>query len=417
MAMPVFAQNKSMNNWCFGYGEGLDFSSYPPKLFKSASQTAEGTTCISDGNGKLLFYYSNNTVYDRNHQPMPNGSLSAGSMECQNSLIVPIPESRTKFYVFSFVDSKLFYALRYSIVDMSLNGGLGDVVESNILIDTGLLAGIAATHHANGYDLWLVVCSEKQKAYLSFKITAKGIEQAIAGTENKMLNQTYAKFSPDGKSFASLSFPYLNVFHFDPSTGILSENFKIETPNYAFSFSADGSKLYNNWEGELEQYDVKTKAKTIMKTPDFTTLQYASDGRIYMTGELETGLWVINNPNLPLDQAGVVPLGIHFSTFFYHFPNFIESIGQAKTFSFSGSCQYSAVFFELNHPEDIQSVIWDFGDGKTSTEMAPRHVFETAGDFKVTAKLTYSDNTTSEVSNQVTIKPQPQKLVLKTTNN
>lgn len=47
--------------------------------------------------------------------------------------------------------------------------------------------------------------------------------------------------------------------------------------------------------------------------------------------------------------------------------------------------------FGLNRISDIDSVLWDFGDGQQSTFLAPTHSFSAAGTYKVTVKI-YSIN-------------------------
>ena len=51
----------------------------------------------------------------------------------------------------------------------------------------------------------------------------------------------------------------------------------------------------------------------------------------------------------------------------------------------------------------IDSWTWDFGDGNTSTDQNPTHVYSDAGTFSVTLTVTDNDGTTSAASQDITI--------------
>src|SRR5262245_49618020 len=100
---------KQGNIWYFGIQSVLDFSSGVPVAI-TGGQTGtdtvinqqEGTSCISDSAGELLFYTSGKTIWNRLHNRMPNGSgLMGGQSSTQSSLIVPLPGNDHLFYVFT----------------------------------------------------------------------------------------------------------------------------------------------------------------------------------------------------------------------------------------------------------------------------------------------------------------------------
>src|ERR1051326_8915476 len=90
------AQKPAMN-WYFGQKAGLDFNSGTPvPVLGSSMWATEGCTSISDSNGNLLFYTYGDTVWNKNHQPMPNGfGLFGHQNSTQSALIVPLPGSST----------------------------------------------------------------------------------------------------------------------------------------------------------------------------------------------------------------------------------------------------------------------------------------------------------------------------------
>ncbi len=69
------SESKRANKWYFGDGAGIDFSSGTPVPDLSSSMyAAEGCGVMSDTQGNLLFYSNGISVWNKNHQVMPNGT-------------------------------------------------------------------------------------------------------------------------------------------------------------------------------------------------------------------------------------------------------------------------------------------------------------------------------------------------------
>ena len=93
--------------------------------------TSEGTAAMSDAIGKLRFFTNGVEVYDSTKTIMPNGSGLMGDVSTtQSALIVPKPASSNQYYIFT-AGADGAGDFRYSIVDMTLNLGLGDVIVAN----------------------------------------------------------------------------------------------------------------------------------------------------------------------------------------------------------------------------------------------------------------------------------------------
>jgi PKD repeat protein len=58
----------------------------------------------------------------------------------------------------------------------------------------------------------------------------------------------------------------------------------------------------------------------------------------------------------------------------------------------------------VNLSTNADSYLWDFGDGNTSTEIAPSHTFDESGSFTVKLTATTKDNQTSEEVKVVEVK-------------
>src|SRR3982751_5189494 len=90
---------KEANIWCFGSNSGLDFNDTLPIATKSSLNTLEGSSSIADKNGQLLFYTDGVTVWNKNHQIMPNGDGLLGfSSSTQSALIIRRPGSSSLYF-------------------------------------------------------------------------------------------------------------------------------------------------------------------------------------------------------------------------------------------------------------------------------------------------------------------------------
>ena len=76
--------------WEFGNGSVSN-------LTDGMLDTVEGCTTISDDNGDLLFYTDGLTVYDRNHQIMPNGINLFGNSSLHITQNKPTQSKKTDF--------------------------------------------------------------------------------------------------------------------------------------------------------------------------------------------------------------------------------------------------------------------------------------------------------------------------------
>ncbi|MDU0371030.1 hypothetical protein ACFPAF_11540 [Hymenobacter endophyticus] len=308
--------------WLFGQQAGLQFpegGGAPTPLLTSKMTTYEGSAVATNQQGQLLFYTNGEFVFNRQHQVMPNGRKLMGSnSSTQSALIVPDPGSGNVFYVFTVGAQGGSNGLRYSVVDMTRENGLGDVPRLNALLITPVAEKLAAVRHQNGRDVWIVAHRWNSNAFVSFLVTADGVQSKPimsnvgsmhAGPGRNAIGAM--KFSPDGRKLAVALWREANkyeVFDFDRSTGLV-KNVKAFAPYpeaYGVEFSPDGSKLYGSSNGEgggqaqVYQFDLKTgKATVIGKSSNrkVGSLQRAPDGNIYVAREDNQFLGIIQNPN------------------------------------------------------------------------------------------------------------------------
>ena len=70
----INSQNET-NNWYFGNKSALNFSNGQLAVLNNGNmETPAGCSSISDKNGALLFYTNGQTVWNKNHEIMNNGS-------------------------------------------------------------------------------------------------------------------------------------------------------------------------------------------------------------------------------------------------------------------------------------------------------------------------------------------------------
>ncbi len=357
--------NRQQSNiWYFGFsGAGLNFNTNPPTVLTNGQvNTFEGVSTMADLNGNLLFYTDGIRIWDRNHTIMTNGSgLLGNSSSGQSAVIVPHPARANLYYVFTTDawETGTNYGCHYSVVDMNLRGGLGDVIVSqkNILLFSNFTEKLTAVKHCNGRDYWVSSHEFGNANYRTYLINQNGLNttpliQTIgsvhAGTASN--RGGLMRFSSDGKKMAAgiYSANRLEVFDFDNSTGIFSNLISLNLTQgpYGVEFSPDARLLYlSELEpvSRLRQFDLSSNnAATILASStllasnsnsiyDYGQLQLAPNGRIYVAGRFNNAsanfLSTINNPNnLGVScnfQSNTVNLGTGRADL--GLPNFIQS--------------------------------------------------------------------------------------------
>jgi gliding motility-associated-like protein len=449
------AQN-SQNTWFFGHQAGIDFSSGAPvPLTCSVMSTQEGCAAVSDQNGNLLFYTDGMTVWNKNHQPMPNGTGLTGNISTtQSALIVPRPGSSSLYYLFTADAQAGVRGVRYSEVDMSLCSGLGNVTGvKNVLMITPSCEKLAAIQHCNEKDVWIVTHDWNSDAFRTFLVTASGVHPTpvishcgITISGSSLNAAGCLKGSPDGKKLASGTEDQLNrfeLFDFDNSTGVVSNQVLFPQHGlyaYGVEFSRDGTRLYGTALSPAHIYQFNlcagspaavANSGTIIGTASGTagTLQLGPDDKIYLA-KLNSGyLGVIDQPSSAGTACNYLDTGVYLGgkTSSLGLPNFISYAHKLPPapFSVTNHClnvQFSA---PLPHPGScvqgnaiVHSYHWDFGDPASGNDNYtsgenPWHTYTDVGTYTVTLIVYYSCSSDT-LQTQVTV-TQPGLLTISTT--
>ncbi|MDB5274168.1 MAG: hypothetical protein JWO58_2535 [Chitinophagaceae bacterium] len=423
-----FAQKEALN-WYFGYHTGLNFSTTPPTLTtNSASNSTGGMAVMSDSTGQLLFYTDGITVWDATHKAMPNGSgLKGHQGTAQSTVIVPIgTETKKKYYIFTsdgatyipgYENDSVF---AYSIVDMSLNNGKGDITVKNNVLMRAVNECVAAVKHVNGIDTWVMTHQLNTNAFYAYLVSTCGISPPIISLSGPVLTnyyQSYLKFSPNGQKATYLFGPGYRkqyLFDFDASTGFVTNPIYLGdlsgangcsfSPNNRYLYTAGGT-LPSGGQSNLNQYDLwASDIPSSLKTrPDttFEALQLGLDGKLYIMqqGGGHPRIDVLHNPNDPLDQANYQQgaYSIASSGTVYGLPNFIESYfnpGYHDTMAIYPAfiadrvCVGDSTSFNITN-NNGQLFHWNFGDPSSgvknqSSSLHPKHLYSAAGNYIVT---------------------------------
>ncbi len=343
--------SQGINNlWLLGYEccqqnfnpMNLDFSSGTMNLSLSQRSMNLNTTngVICDSQGNLLFYTNGIYVANSLDDTMSNGSglnpsfftnnhTANGLTIPQGNLIIPFPEDSTKYYLFhQTIDDYDTYAslfLYYSIIDMSLDGGLGAVVQKNsVLLNDSLVPGrITATKHANGRDWWIMVHQFHSGNMYKFLVTPSGISgpfiQDLVTWRDVGVCQSV--FSQQGSKYVYYEpFEDLDIWDFDRCTGDFSNLIHIDINDSALAagaaFSPSGRYLYISSMNYIYQFDlnavnIDSSRVTVGVYDGFRTdglyanfylASLAPDGKIYFNcGNGTSVMHVINYP----DSAGL----------------------------------------------------------------------------------------------------------------
>ncbi|MBL0051547.1 MAG: hypothetical protein IPP29_08575 [Bacteroidetes bacterium] len=327
----------------------IDFKTVVPNVYlDSIGMNIAGATHanITDTNGSLQFYSNGYYIANNANDTMINGTginpspytteqgnKTIGLNIPQANLILPMPDHPNLYYLFhntvdNFPYNSLAHFMYYSVIDMSLNNGLGEVVQKNVVIstDTTNAGKISACKHGNGRDWWITWLGTGNNKIYKTQLTPYGVSAVTTqniGTTRNMFNGQ-ARFSPDGSKYSFAYMLHINdaiidFYDFDRCTGIFSNpklgiNYQSNCIGGGVEFSANSKYAYVTNCDSLFQFDVTQPnifaTKTLIALYDsfvsygfgtyFTFLERADDGKIYITtGNSTMHLHVINNPDSP----------------------------------------------------------------------------------------------------------------------
>lgn len=373
---------KQNNIWYFGDKAGIDFNSGSANVLTNSNMRSfEGTAVISDSNGNLLFYTNGGKfipspadtfyggVWNRNHILMPNGSLN-GTGGCnsavQSSLIVPNPGNHNQYYIFTTdcQEYQMLGGFRYSIVDMSLDGGLGDITVKSVKLLDSVAESICGIMHGNKTDFWVIVHKLYTSQFYAYWINASGIQPPVitdigmpvspnAGQMMATINGTKIGYCITYKSM---------LFDFNKNTGVLSNFIDLNKTSWGCAFSSNCRFFYTTsndppdskiYQFDLNAANIPLSAKEIHSiSHPYGPMQLGPDRKIYHVPNdyPYQNLDVINNPNLLDTLCNFTANGFYLGGKVSKgsLPNFISG--------FYGNCTSSSDIEQNN--EDVRILVY-----------------------------------------------------------
>jgi len=290
--------------WIFAWGHApfplgatsINFNIDPVEVsaINQVINTYYTNSSICDTNGDLIIHTNGMYVSDRNQQLMPNGdSINPGDV--YNNLtqeqtgyiipggatILPCPDDNQKYYIIHqkmVLDSVIglrVSGLYYSVVDMTLNNGDGDLQVKNVeILSETLNCGIGVVRHGNGRDWWIVVAGFPVSSYHKFLLTPNGIINygvQYLGSSYSHLTNGKLLFSQEGDRMAYGGNTYypngwnrLEVFNFDRCAGMISNLIDLSyssidtTLQFCPEFSPNNRFLYVTTNNNIYQYDLNS---------------------------------------------------------------------------------------------------------------------------------------------------------------
>lgn len=425
LAMSFMGFGQQHNHWFMGFNAGLDFSTGTPVPTGGSLSTDEGCASIADSTGQLLFFTNGEQVWDRNQNVMPNGTGLNGSFSSsQSALIVPMPGAPDLHYIFTTPAEAGTWGgtpdASYSIVDMSLNGGLGEVTIKNINLVAPVTERLTATRHANGQDVWVLYHEWDSRNYHAFLVTCDGVEGPVTSsigyrTGPDAMGSTVSaigcmKLNRQGTRLASVwthptlstaqvfeSQVVVDVMEFDNATGVIS-NLLSDTigsgtdlqKGYGVEFSPNGDVLYVNEAGivtggftaNLYQYDMLAvdpmSSRQVIHSgnPAHGSMQIGPDGAIYIARlNGATYLSKITSPNVIGPSCGYqdngASLGSDPST--WGLPNHWDAYSAVDPIDLipwtdSLVCGDTSVDIDVtwDHPFHVPAYLWSTGETSAS---------------------------------------------------
>ncbi|MBW6461365.1 MAG: hypothetical protein K0B08_12410, partial [Bacteroidales bacterium] len=416
--------NKRTVHWYIPRFIGLDYSSGVPTE-DSLGQAGicfvycpNGSSVMSDTSGNLLFYSDGRYVWNKNHELMTGVVGWFGIQDywpgSQGALCIKKPNFESVFYIFSARDNNYPYPMFYYTIDMDLNGGLGDIIDTtHIQGMDGVAEKVAAAYHQNKQDIWIVTRDFNTDSYASFLLTSNGLNPTpvlnpapgrdlLKGPDN----WGHSKFSYDKRYFVSCFYgsnslnDAIEICSFDDNTGEITflYSFKLrEILNwpiplaYNLEFSPDSKFLYlGGYTGidttvRIFQFEMKfiedknlfLESSIIVGQGQGFNLQLAPDGKIYCLAKypagaggmgLDRNYGIIHQPQ----NKGVVcdyePYVYEFSHGELYFPGISFMTDYLLRFDFEGQCALDTFYFDPWFFPEPTWIQWNFGDTASGSQ-------------------------------------------------
>ncbi len=321
------------NYWAFGDSALISWdSSGIPTVSSSAHTFRNGSACISDSNGILLYsgynYYLSPirpSIWNKFHEDITDSGKIYGGLWYHSSLFIPQPGNDSNIYLFTIgVTQAAVYGFYSSIINYKANNDSGVVLQKNFQWNNfpanDVLMGV---RHGNGRDWWVIsqiwfTNFSTTNAFYFYNVSPLGISAPTIQNIGSLrkTNLGHLIFNSNGSQLAQVSIlGMIELYNFDRCNGTITSTITIEQepatgpyPNTYLNcaFSKNDSKLYVLNASQLNstyfllQFDLTATniaaSKTVIDSfynpiEGIGEMKLAPDGKIYIASFDETFSW------------------------------------------------------------------------------------------------------------------------------
>lgn len=410
-------------NWYFGNGRGLDFSSGTPiPLTDGAIQAPEGCASFSDENGNLLFYTNgggrdpilsggqpSGIIWNRDHEIMYDmGNTEGGGFSArQSSLILPNPNSVSNYFLFTMEEIEFNLGgpvpgqpqgrgLSLFEIDMSQNGGLGEVVIADQRIYTPTYEALSATIHANEDAYWVVILEANENANQVISVFVDGDGIGQEDVQPQIVDFQFPldgtlKIAPHSNWLATFNY----IFSFDNESGLINNVPVVEMPRMTHGSFSPSSRYYYYWREtatatllarmDMTSSDIEDSEEILLNLPSQIVagqFQLAPNGNIYFIYTVSIG----NNPEYfvgeitcpdspsPTIEEALFSYDIDLEDpmqfpLYSGLPNFADHIFKAQDTDLATQTRRLCPDEELVLTPRIDGVSYEWNDGSTADSL------------------------------------------------
>jgi len=349
-AAPGRAQNQNAV-WLFNNLTGVDFMTSPPTVLQGYSGYGGHVSAMSDENGQLVLFADNAHIWNAQNQVLENGDGLVPTPSSSDHMILPWPGHPGQYYMIQVrawnpntEDARSFYHR----IDMNGGGGIGEVVEKNILLSDHTAGYLTAVLDSAGTGIWVILHHTSQPLFMAYHLDASGLSTTpvlsevgppITGPDQ---GKGILRPSPDGERLYMskcyshcINDTWLHLMDFDRTSGEVSGfiTFQQQAGSDGLEVSPSGQFLYNTRyfceagiASRLWQYDVSSgdsatihDSRTLVYEAPISSscngrlgrLALAIDGRIHCAVSNGQYLATIGQPDLPAPDCAYVHEGLY----------------------------------------------------------------------------------------------------------